>query len=45
LCEVDADDEEEDPDAEIGDPVDIFGEEVCEYAREQDSEDDVDGLA
>ena len=44
-CEVDGNDEEEDPDAELGHPLDVLREIVCEEGREKDAESNVDGFA
>jgi hypothetical protein len=43
--EVDGNDEEEDPDAELGHPLDVLREIVCKEGREKDAEGNVDGLA
>lgn len=45
MCKVEADYEKKYPDAEIGNPVDVFGEEVRDDGRKDDPGGDVDGLA
>ena len=43
--EVDGDDEQEDPDAEVGHPLDVLGQVVGKDGREHDARKNVDALA
>jgi hypothetical protein len=45
LCEVETDDDEKEPDAEVGNPVYLFGKKICDDGTENDPGDDVNGFA